>query len=365
VPLIEGSANPDPVREFVLGRVAAGAMPGAAWWVECGGPILSRGAAGDAAATPAREAADEGTPFDLASLTKPLATALLAVLLEGEGKIEPDAPAAALLPELRGSAYEGATLSSLAAHRAGLPAWRPLYLFASTLDGYVQAAARAEPGCAPGATMYSDLSYVLLGAAVERAAGTSLDALFDLRVAGPLGLRSTGFAGPRRRFARAAATEEGTRFERGMAGARGEAHAWRETISRGEVHDGNAYGLGGVAGHAGLFGTASEVAAIGREILSPRALALPVEGRRRLLTPVAGTGTRTFGFTTAASSGAARGALPDGAPGHTGFTGTSVWLDPDSGRVYVLLTNRIHPNVPAEDFQPVRREFHAIASALP
>jgi CubicO group peptidase (beta-lactamase class C family) len=353
------------VREFLLGRVAAGAMPGAAWRVEGGGRVLSRGAAGDAVITPAREAVGDGTPFDLASLTKPLATALLAVLLEAEGKIEPDAPAAALLPELRGSAYEAATLSSLAAHRAGLPAWRPLYLLASTLDGYVQVIARAEPACAPGATMYSDLSYVLLGAALERAAGTSLDVLFDRSVAGPLGLRSTGFRGPRRRFDRAAATEEGSRFERGMVGAcGGGGHAWRETIPRGEVHDGNAHGLGGVAGHAGLFGTASEVAAIGREVLAPRTLALTVEGRRRLLTPVAGAGTRTFGFTTAASSGAARGALPDGAPGHTGFTGTSVWLDPDAGRVYVLLTNRIHPAVPTEDFQPVRREFHAIASAL-
>jgi serine-type D-Ala-D-Ala carboxypeptidase len=339
-------------------------MPCAVWWVESFGRALSRGAAGDAATAPTREAVEEETPFDLASLTKPLATALIAVLLEAEGKIDPHAPASVLLPELRGTAYEDATLTDLASHRAGLPAWRPLYLEASSLDAYVRAIARTEPECAPGVTRYSDLSYLLLGAALERAAGTALDSMFDGRVAGPLGLRATGFAGSRRRFSRAAATEDGSRFERAKSGAGGEGHAWRTAVPRGEVHDGNAHALGGVAGHAGLFGTASEVAAIAREVLSPRTLALTAEGRRRLLTPVAGATTRTFGFTTAVLSDAARGVLKDAAPGHTGFTGTSVWLDPDAGRVYVLLTNRIHPVVPAEDFQPVRREFHAIAAAL-
>ncbi len=362
--MIAGPAKPDPVRAFLLDRIAAGVTPGATWWIEGRDRVISRGAAGDAAIVPVREPAGEDTPYDLASLTKPLATALLAVLLEGEGRIDPDAPAAVLLPEIRGSAYEAATLSALAAHRAGLPAWRPLYLEASTVDGYVQAIARTAPECAPGTTRYSDLSYLLLGAAIERAAGTPLDVLFDRRVADPLGLRSTGFAGPGGRFAHAAATEEDGRFERGMAGTRGEGHAWRTAIPRGVVHDGNAHGLGGVAGHAGLFGTAAEVAAIGREILVPKALALGAAGRRRLLAPVAGPGTRTFGFTTAALSEAARDVLPAGAPGHTGFTGTSVWLDPDAVRVYVLLTNRIHPAIPDADFQPVRREFHRIAAVL-
>ncbi|MBZ5639697.1 MAG: beta-lactamase family protein [Acidobacteriia bacterium] len=359
-----GSARPDPVREFLLDRIAAGAMPGATWWVEGPKGVISRGAVGDATIEPVLEPALEDTPYDLASLTKPLATALLAVLIEGEGKIDTGAPAVDLLPELRGSAYETVTLASLAAHRAGLPAWRPLYLDASTAEGYVRAIARTVPADAPGTTRYSDLSYLLLGAAVERAAGERLDRLFDRRVAGPLGLLSTGFAGSGGRFTHAAATENGSRLERGMAGASGEGHEWRTAIPRGEVHDGNAHGLRGVAGHAGLFGTAAEVAAIGREILAPDSLALSAAARLRLLVPVAGPGTRTFGFTTAALSGAARDVLPEGSPGHTGFTGTSVWLDPGAGRVYVLLTNRIHPAVPDGDFQPVRREFHRIAAAL-
>jgi len=361
------AATSDPIRTFLASCVAKGAMPGATWWVEgpCG--VVSRGAVGDAATAPApvREPAGEETSYDLSSLTKPLATALVAALLEDEGRLVPDAPASRVLPELLGSPYERATLVDLASHRAGLPAWRPLYLGASTRDEYVLAISREPPETAAGAALYSDLSFILLGAAVERAADESLDALFDARVARPLGLRSTGFAVRGRRFSLAAATEAGNSFERRLAGEPGEGYAWRTAIPRGEVNDGNAHALGGAAGHAGLFGTAAEVVAIAREILVPRKIPLSGRGRRRLLDPVAGALSRTFGFTTAALSGAARGVLPDGAPGHTGFTGTSVWLDPAAGRVYVLLTNRIHPAVPPEDFQPVRLEFHRIAAAMP
>jgi CubicO group peptidase (beta-lactamase class C family) len=352
------------VREFLAARIAEGSMPGASWWVEGREGVLSRGTAGWAALEPAREPLRDDTPFDLASLTKPLATALVAVLLEGDGTLDPDAPAGAHLPELRGTPYAAATLTDLASHRSGLPAWRPLYLSSSGLDGFVREIAALAPAAAPGTTLYSDLSYLLLGAVLERATGKALDALFDARVACPLDLRLTGFARRPGRFADAAATEDGNRFERELAGEPGTGFGWRAAIPRGEVHDGNAHALGGVAGHAGLFGSAAEVAAIARELLFPRRLPLTVRGRGRLLSPVAGPSTRTFGFTTAALSSGARGALPDLAPGHTGFTGTSLWLDPPAGRVYVLLTHRIHPVVSAQDFQPVRREFHRLAAAL-
>ncbi len=336
-------------------------MPGAAWRVLAGGTTLSRGAAGIACSLPSRVLADEETPYDLASLTKPLATALVAVLLERSGTIDPDAPVRGLLPEWSSSPYGDATITDLAAHRSGLPAWRPLYLDASSAEGYLARIAVEPPAAPPGTTLYSDLGYLSLGVALERAAGEPLDRLFDRCVARPLGLRRTGFAGGTERFRDAAATEQGNAYERGMAGAAGEGYAWREEIIRGEPHDGNARALGGVAGNAGLFGTASEVGAIGAEILEPRRLPLDRRARERLLRRVAGAGTRTFGFVPASESFAARGVLPDDAPGHTGFTGTSLWLDPERGGVYVLLTNRVHPRIPADDFQPVRREFHRVA----
>ena len=140
-------------------------------------------------------------------------------------------------------------------------------------------------------------------------------------------------------------------------------HRFRDRLLRGEVHDANAHGLGGVAGNAGLFGTAAEVARIAEEILSPGRLELGEGARRRLLRPVAGG--RTVGMGLAAASGATRGILPGEAPGHTGFTGTSFWLLPRSRGVLVLLTNRVHPHVPAWSFQPVRRGFHRVAVRSP
>jgi CubicO group peptidase (beta-lactamase class C family) len=339
-------------------------MPGAAWWIGGRRGARSCGAVGEAVRVPTSEPTSEDTPYDLASLTKPLATALLALLLAEDRGIDLDAPASVWLHELADSPYAETTLSDLAAHRSGLPAWRPLYLEVSRLAECVSAIARQSPAGPRGGTLYSDLGYILLGAVLERATGSTLDRLFEDRIARPLGLVSSGFAAVRpERFARAAATEIGNEYERELTAGLGGGHAWRTGVLRGEVHDGNAHGLGGVAGHAGLFGTAREVASIALEILDPWVLPLGTSGRERALRPVAGPGSRSFGWEFARDCEAARGALPDDAPGHTGFTGTSVWLEPRSGEVFVLLTNRVHPRVTGIDFQSVRRGFHAIAAA--
>jgi CubicO group peptidase (beta-lactamase class C family) len=213
-------------------------------------------------------------------------------------------------------------------------------------------------------TRYSDPGYIVLGAVLERATGQTLDELFRQRIAVPLGLARTGFATPREAFEDAAATETGNEYERELAGAEGAGHRFRETIPRGQVHDGNAHALSGIAGHAGLFGTAGEVAAVGREILTPRILPLDPGSRGRLLRPGGEAGDRTVGFLAAAGAGAARGILPDRAVGHVGFTGTSIWLDPERERVLVLLTNRVHPRVPEADFRWVRRGFHRLAASV-
>ena len=123
--------------------------------------------------------------------------------------------------------------------------------------------------------------------------------------------------------------------------------------------------MGGVAGHAGLFGTAADVAAIALAILEPRRLGLNAGSLVPMLRPVAeGAGIRTVGFIRAADAESVRGVLPDDAVGHLGFTGTSLWIDVKRPRVYVLLTNRVHPEVPKEPFTTTRRAFHALASTL-
>jgi len=353
-----------PLRNYLERTVTEGAIPGGSWWVECDRVPVSRGAVGYAALEPGREGATEDTSYDLASLTKPLSTALVAVILEQERILDLEAPVIDYLPELAGSPYAQVSLLDLGAHRSGLPAWAPLYLSGSSRKEYTTAITRCSPAAGKAATLYSDLSYMLLGFALEAASGETLDRLFELKVAGPLEISDVGFAPGGGRFDGAAPTERGNRYEQALAGEAGAGHRWRAGVIRGEVHDCNAHGLGGVAGHAGLFGTARGVAAICREIMWPERLGLSRAARERLMTPTTASGNRTFGMVTARGSAAARGALPDAAPGHTGFTGTSMWLDPGSECFYILLTNRVHPEVaPGDDFQHVRRKFHELASA--
>ena len=358
------SAAGERLGRMVADEVRRGAMPGATWWVgDAGGPAAS-GGFGHAALEPAAFALTLDTPFDLASLTKLLATAPLALMLERDGRLNLDATLASVFPALGSLAVGSATLRDAAAHRAGLPAWAPLYLAGATQDAYIEAIAAESRDAVPGATLYSDLGYVLLGFAVERAAGRTLDRLFEERIARPLGLPRCGFAKGTSAFPDAAATEHRRAFEQAKAdGAR--CDRVLRSVPRGQVHDGNAWGLGGVAGHAGLFGTAAEVAAIAVALLDPVRLGLAPGDLVTMLEPVAGgDGSRTFGGLLAKDSDSVRGVLPDDAVGHWGFTGTSVWIDAARPRVYVLLTNRVHPEVPAEPFTSTRRAFHALASTL-
>src|SRR6185436_12187904 len=140
--------------------------------------VVSSGATGLAMTEPERLPLFEATPFDLASLTKPLATAIVALDLDREGKLDLDGRAARWLPELTGGPYADVTLMELGRHEAGLPAWLPLYTRARTIAGYVADIARTAAARPRGASLYSDLGYILLGAAIERAAGEPLDALF-------------------------------------------------------------------------------------------------------------------------------------------------------------------------------------------
>jgi len=348
------------MNALVCGEIAAGAMPGASWWVGDATACVSRGAVGQASIEPDISSVNEDTPFDLASLTKPLATALLAGVLEAERRIDLAAPLGDVFPELRNSPFAAATLRDAAAHRARFPAWRPLYLSGTTEDAYVNAIASSEP-IAAGTAVYSDLGYVLLGFALERFGGATLDRLFERLIAAPLALRRCGFAARGAKIAHAAATEKGNVYERRLAGPAAATYRFRDDVIRGEVHDGNAWALGGVAGHAGLFGSAADVAAIARAILQPERLGLPPASLAAMLRPGAGVGRRSLGFLLAADSDSVRGVLPDDAVGHFGFTGTSVWIDAATARVFVFLTNRVHPVVPATDFTPTRRAFHALA----
>jgi CubicO group peptidase (beta-lactamase class C family) len=318
---------------------------------------------------PERAPATAATLYDLASLTKPLATALLAVLLERGGSLRLDAPLGRSLPGwAAGDERDRITPLDLLTHRSGLPAWLPLYLDAPEGDREARIRLlRSVPLLhPPGAGVaYSDPGFILLGFALEAAGGAPLDRMFRALVAEPLGLGDLLYRpGPALRE-RTAATEEGNARERVLAGARAsDYNGWRSEMIRGEVHDHNAWTLGGVAGHAGLFGTARGVHRLAREFAGTGSGLLSAAERARFRSPQTPglQEDRGLGFQIASTRGCSAGpALSPAAFGHAGFTGTSLWIDPEAGRIFVLLTNRVHPRFREIDMNAVRRGFHEAA----
>jgi CubicO group peptidase (beta-lactamase class C family) len=334
---------------FLAEEIEAGSFPGAVALVGTRDDVLAEAAAGAACVEPGRADAASDTLYDLASLTKPLCTG--ALVAHARDAIALESAPGRYLPDWKRSRYDGVTLGSLLTHTSGLPAWFPLYARGEGADAYRRTLAEIEPEARPGErVIYSDVNFLLLGDILEIVLGSPLDAAFAALVAGPAG--SGARFGPVEPSA-AAATEKGDRFERAMTEARGLSYArFRNGVVRGEVHDGNAYRRGGVAAHAGLFGTARDVWMLARTWLEPERAALGWDRTPDLAEArgVAWQGRR--------GAGSAIARMSDRAFGHTGFTGTSIWIDPEAGLVSVLLTNRIHPAVREIPFNDVRRRFH-------
>lgn len=311
-----------------------------------------------------RRAPCPGTPidphsrFDLASLTKPMATSTLLAQACGQGALSLDDPVARWLPDAAGTPTAAVPLRALACHAAGLPAWIDFYAATQELPAAARAqAVRGQVLATPlqrgvgEQAVYSDLGYMLLGWVLEAALGAPLDRLFDRGVAAPLGL-SAGF----RPAASAAviATE-----------------IWPPRCAdglplRGEVHDDNAAALGGVAGHAGLFASAVDVGRWAQQWLraacgQANALALdPALVQRWLQLRGAADTNWRCGWDTPSAEGSSAGArAPKDAFGHLGFAGTSVWLAPSRQLGVVLLTNRVHPSRAAvEGIRALRPALH-------
>jgi CubicO group peptidase (beta-lactamase class C family) len=310
----------------------------------------------------------EDTIYDLASLTKVVVTTTLAMQLVDEGLLDLDAPVCSYVPGFVGGARARVAVRGLLAHAAGLPAWAALYGDASSRAGLVARVVAMELEYEPGTQcVYSDLGFILLGEALERAAGAPIDALARSRVLGPLGMRDTLYCPPPALLPRVAPTEH---------------DPWRGRLLRGEVHDENAFAMGGVAAHAGLFGTAADLGRLARVLLAGGVF----EGRRLVSratlesftrrVEIPGT-TRALGWDTASDRVTPRSSVP-GRPGyssagsrlsprsfgHTGFTGTSLWIDPERGVYVILLSNRVHPSRANDRIRAVRaRLADAVAVA--
>jgi len=353
------------VAEILEEGVASGVYTAAEVLAGRGGNLAYERAVGRLHTGPDAPAATPEAVFDLASLTKPLATTLALLLLVQHGRLSLQTRLGELLPvEWLPPDKQGLPLTQLLAHRSGLPAWRPFYEAVLALPpeqrpGALERLAAAEPlEHPPGeATLYSDLGFMLLKAVVETVAGENLDDFCRRQIYRPLGLLRLGFT-PRRQPGGEElpypATEPGLIPQRPGAG---------------EVHDENAWAAGGVAGHAGLFGTGREVFRLAAEVYKAfqgtgSGFFDPTLVHTFLTTPPGAD--RALGFDVPAAFGASCGrCFSPRSVGHLGFTGVSFWIDLQLGQIVVLLTNRVHLGRNNDKIKPFRpRLYEAVSRAL-
>jgi CubicO group peptidase (beta-lactamase class C family) len=350
------------IDQAIADAVQAGQLPGAVVRVErlgAGAQHLAHesfeAAVGRKALEPAPEPLEPSAVYDCASLTKVVVTATLLARLMQDGALQPGTAVRTILPAFasdRGG--PPITVGQLLTHTSGLPAGLPLQPVWNGPEAALALAATRTPTHPPGTFFrYSDVNFILLGQIAQRLTGQTLDALAHEWIFRPLGMRDSGFrplADPQAwaqvPLARIAPTE----WE-GEIGAAPEARPSGAALLRGQVHDPTARRIGGVAGHAGLFSTATDLARFARMILQGgeldgvRVLSTQAVARMTAVaTPAQVPERRSLGWDIDSSFSRARGArYPVGSFGHTGFTGCSLWIDPFSRTFHVLLSNRVHP----------------------
>jgi serine-type D-Ala-D-Ala carboxypeptidase len=299
------------------------------------------------------------TLFDLASLTKTVATTSMAMLLYEHGLLDLDAPVAAIVPEFISGAEKDprrndVSLRMLLAHSSGLPAHEKLFLKVKTRDELLRAALSMPLAAGPLTRVdYSDIGFIILGIALERLAGESLDRFCQREIFGPLGMSNTTFNPPIENRKQIPPTADDRTF--------------RRRIIQGEVQDENASVLGGVAPHAGLFSTARDLAQFAYAMLNPGRPVFRTETivvfTRRESTPE-GT-TRGLGWDTPSASSQSGKYFSANSYGHLGYTGTSLWIDPERHISITLLTNRTWPDCSNHAIKQIRPRFHdAVVEAL-
>lgn len=362
--------------------VRSGVFPGAVLLVRAGKSFFYLRAFGERCLVPQRAPMQEDTIFDLASLTKPLATTVAILLLIVEGKLRLDDRIGRFLPNFNVHGKSGITFRQLLSHCSGLPAWRPYYqdvlaqerqkgrinfLGTRAARAFVyQQIEREHVEAPPGTrTIYSDVGFMLLGAAVEQLSGTSLDRFCQDRIFRPLGLRSTGFVdlGVLRTRRLEPITE---------VIAPTELCPWRKKLLWGEVHDDNAYAMGGVAGHAGLFSNARDIdallCALEESYYKPGGM-IPQRWMQEFWTrdSTIENSSWCLGWDSPSATASSAGRyFSSRSVGHLGFTGCSIWIDLEYPCHVILLSNRVHPRRSNKKIKEFRPQLHdLIREALP
>ena len=378
------------LHTFVDSAIDQGIFGGAVFFVKREGDWILHGAKGSLSADSDEAPMDEDIIFDVASLTKVLVTTPAIMLLQEAGELSIDDPVADYIESFRDTEKLCITIKDLLTHSSGLPAWAPLYVFADDKDEAIEFISHIPLRYTPGKEIeYSCLGFILLGRIVELVSGQDIAEFARGHIFEPLGLRQTFFRPPRELLSRIAPTEHGNVYEQAKAAQFIEEFStvasqdrWlasrlrrakrrldsmrREGLIRGQVHDSNAYFLGGVSGNAGVFSCASDVMKMAEQFLPgasgrKRNAILSPESVRQMITPQKEVGNqcRGLGWQLIKGNGTSGGRLISRrAFGHTGFTGCSLWIDPLRELAVVLLSNAVCPRYKPDGMAAFRPAFH-------
>ena len=344
------------INDLLSALVDTGATPGAVVVAGTHEVVLAECVAGRLSYAADADPVTPDTIYDLASLTKVIVTTPLVMRLHEAGHLDPDAPFRCYLPEFAGGARDRVTLADLLAHCGGLLWWTDLYRqarglpTADVMSFYIRRICELPLDYQPRTrTVYSDLGFILLGAVLEHVTGAPLDRLAEDEIFAPLDMHDIRYNPPAALRSRIAPTEDDP--ERGG-------------VLMGRVHDENACGLGGVAPHAGLFATARSLVpfaqmwlaegATGNSRVFDRATVRRFSRRARL----ADDSSRALGWDTPTPGSSCGNCFSRASYGHTGFTGTSIWIDPEQDLFVILLSNRVHPTRNNTRLAELRPEFH-------
>src|SRR5580658_398364 len=340
------------IDPIVQEAIRDGQIPGAVVLVGHDGQVIYRKAFGERSLEPRREAMTVDTIFDLASLTKVVATTTAVMQLVQKGQIRVNEPVAKYIPEFGENGKEEITIRELLTHFSGLPQDLDLSQPWEGRETGLRMAYAAKPSYAPGSRfLYSDVNFIVLGALVERVSGMPLQEFCEKNIFAPLKMAHTRFLPPASWAPKIAPTQ----------------YDEHDQMLRGVVHDPRARRMGGVAGHAGLFSTADDLATFaqalidGRKILSP----LTVEKMTTPQQPPTATAVRGLGWDIDSPLSSNRGELlPVGSFGHTGWTGTSLWIDPTTNTYIIVLSNSVHPRGEGNAVSLRSKVATAIAASL-
>ncbi|HXG69020.1 MAG TPA: serine hydrolase domain-containing protein [Gemmatimonadaceae bacterium] len=347
------NALPEQLDSIVTAAIADRASPGVAIMIGRHGRLVVDRSWGRSDWAPNAPPVTDSTLYDMASLTKVIASTTAAMLLEEDSLLDIERTVVSYLPEFNSPDKSGITVRMLLTHSSGMKQNRPLWREFKTHAEFLRAINSHPLSYVPGERSdYTDWNMMVLQAIVERLSGKRLDSLLAERVFGPLGMRETGFNPSGGLKARIAPTE---------------IQDFRGGLVWGVVHDENAWMLGGVSGHAGLFSSARDLATFaqmmlnggefgGVRVLQPQTIARWTARQRK-------DGSRALGWDTPAPRSSAGRYFSTRSWGHTGFTGTSIWVDPEKQLFVVLLTNRVNPTRDNRRVDPLRRSVADAAQA--